>query len=71
MFVNGRHVPYTTGVDETLDVANGYCKPFLFDVTDAVAANAENTLAILATRTFINELGTGGLMAPVTLVAEQ
>lgn len=71
VFVNGRHVPYTTGVDETLDVANGYCKPFLFDVTDAVAANAENTLAILATRTFINELGTGGLMAPVTLVAEQ
>ena len=70
VFINGQHVPFTGDDGKVLDVASGYCKPFMFDVTEVVTANAENTVAILATRLFINELGTGGLLAPVTFVEE-
>jgi hypothetical protein len=45
--------------------ANGYCTPFSFDITDAVKPGGENHIAILCTRTAINELGTGGLLGPV------
>ena len=71
VFINGQHVPFIGDEGQALEAANGYCKPFLFDITDAVKANAENTVAIFATRTFINELGIGGLLAPVTIVEEK
>jgi hypothetical protein len=50
---------------------NGYCEPVSFDVTDAVRPGAANRLAILCARTFFNELGTGGLLAPVVLYRER
>ena len=71
VFVNGTHVPYTDDAGKTNEFAAGYCKPFSFDVTDAVKASADNQITIKTTRTFINELGTGGLLAPVTLYAEK
>lgn len=33
--------------------------------------NAENQMTIKATRPFLNELGTGGVLAPVTLYVEK
>jgi hypothetical protein len=70
-FVNGKHVPYVDADGATSDEASDYCKPFSFDVTSAVTSNAENQITIKATRPFLNELGTGGLLAPVTLYAEK
>ena len=58
-------------VFRTADEANGYCNPFSFDITSVVKPGAKNTLAILCTRTFFNELGTGGLLSPVALYTEK
>jgi hypothetical protein len=71
VFVNGRHVPFTNAKGEVVEAATGYCDPFSFDVTDAVTAGAENQITVLATRTFINELGTGGLLAPLSFYMEK
>jgi hypothetical protein len=79
VFVNGKHVPYTSevaGADgkktvTTTDAADGYCTPFSFDITAALDPSGHNTLAILCTRTFFNELGTGGLIAPVVVYQEK
>lgn len=71
VFINGKHVLYTQADGESTEEASGYCKPFSFDVTSVIKANAENLVVIKATRTFINELGTGGLLAPVTLYVEK
>jgi hypothetical protein len=70
VFVNGAAIPYVDKTGKTNDVAQGYCQPFSFDVTGALKPDAENQVTIQATRTFINELGTGGLLAPVTLYHE-
>lgn len=39
-------------------------RPFIFDLTKQLKANAENVLVIKVTRSSNNELGTGGLMLP-------
>ena len=49
----------------------GHCQPASLDVTPAIKPGAENRIAILATRTFLNELGTGGLQAPPVLYREK
>jgi hypothetical protein len=65
LFVNGQHVPYVNAKGETQDeFVGGYCKPISFDVTDAVKPGAENQVTVIGTHTFINELGTGGLLGP-------
>jgi len=79
VFVNGTHVPYTVETKcadgkvtiDTKSEANGYCTPFSFDITGAAKSGAENRLAILCTRTAINELGTGGLLGPVVIYREK
>lgn len=71
LFVNGRHVPYADEKKGTLDEFNGYCQPVSFDVTEAVKSAANNQIALLCTRTFFNELGTGGLLAPVVIYSEK
>ena len=43
--------------------------PFEFDVTDAVLPGKENTVAVLACNKVLDELGTGGLMAPAMFYA--
>jgi hypothetical protein len=70
LFVNGRHVPYQPAEGAAQDAFEGYCQPISFDVTDYVQAG-ENQVALLATRTFFNELGTGGLLAPVVVYREK
>jgi hypothetical protein len=71
VFVNGKPVAYTDARGKTSDEANGYCQPFSFDITAAVKPESANTLAILCTRTFFNELGTGGLLGPVVVYVEK
>lgn len=72
VWVNGVHIPYTDekGVksDESAPV---YGNPLSFDVTAYLKPNADNQITIRTTRVFINELGTGGLMAPVYLYSER
>ena len=41
------------------------------DITEAINPNAENQITLLCTRTFFNELGTGGLLGPVLLYQEK
>jgi hypothetical protein len=60
-FVNGREV----------GKANGYAEPVSFEITAAVEPGAVNHVALLCTRTFFNELGTGGLLAPVAVYREK
>jgi sugar lactone lactonase YvrE len=69
VFVNGQLVRYT-GKTGTVDAPTGYCQPHAFDITSVAKAGA-NSVAILATRTDINELGTGGLLAPAMVYAEK
>ena len=42
-----------------------------FDVTAVVKPGAANQISILTTRTFFNELGTGGLLGPAALYREK
>ena len=70
VFVNGKHCPYVTSDGETKDAFSGYCTPASFDITDAVR-EGENQVTILCVRTFLNELGTGGLLGPVVVYRER
>ncbi|MHB0935615.1 MAG: DUF4838 domain-containing protein [Armatimonadota bacterium] len=71
VFVNGQHIPFVDAKGEQVAEASGYCAPFSFEITGAVKPNAVNQVTILATRKFINELGTGGLMGPVLIYQEK
>jgi hypothetical protein len=79
VFVNGKPVkggklveqPDKTRKPETLDAPDGYAEPFTFDISDAVQPGA-NQITIVGTRTSLgNELGTGGLLGPVTIYQEK
>lgn len=79
VWINGVRVPYrnsdgTPVLDKQgkeIEVPNSYGKPFSFEITNALKPNATNQIAIEATHTFINELGTGGLLGPVYLYQEK
>ena len=71
VFVNGRHVPYVNEKGERSDEYSGYAQAVSFDVTNAIKPNADNQITIVGTRTFINELGTGGLLGPIYLYREK
>jgi hypothetical protein len=77
LFVNGKPVKYIVpektkqhAAGDALDAYDGYCKPALFDITDAVKAG-DNQFTILAERHKLNELGTGGLIGPVVIYREK
>ncbi|MHB0936043.1 MAG: DUF4838 domain-containing protein [Armatimonadota bacterium] len=71
VFVNGQHIPYVNAKGETVAEADGYCRPFSFDVTAALKPSAANQITVIGTRHFLNELGTGGLLGPVLLYREK
>jgi hypothetical protein len=67
VFVNGREARYTPRTaGPATAVGAGW---FAFDVTQVIA-DGENTLAVLATRDTLDELGVGGLTGPVVLYFE-
>ncbi|MFP4027766.1 MAG: DUF4838 domain-containing protein [Candidatus Brocadiia bacterium] len=70
VFVNGQHVPYRTKKGEEKELFSGYCRPASWDVSDALNAG-KNELAVRCERTGLNELGTGGLLAPVAICLEK
>jgi len=71
LFINGKHIPYTDAKGARKDLFSGYCTPASFEITDTIQPGGENHIAILCERTFINELGTGGLLAPVVIYREK
>src|SRR5690606_32775834 len=77
VYVNGRHVRYVVpestrrhAKGQVLDAFAGFCEPARFDVTDAVQPGL-NRIAIVCERTWLNEVGTGGLMGPVVVFRER
>ncbi len=71
VFLNGKPVSCVDAKGEVRETFTGYCQPVSFDITDAVKVGAANSVAVLATRTFFNELGTGGLLAPLMVYREK
>lgn len=67
VFINGRHIPYVNAKGQTADEFSGFGEPASFEITAAIQSNAENQVTIVGTRTFLNELGTGGLLGPVVI----
>lgn len=69
VFVNGKEARYAKrpGGPPT---AEGFVAPMGFDVTDLLRSG-ENTVAVHARRMTVNELGTGGLDAPILVVHER
>lgn len=77
LYVNGKHVKYVVPAKtrqheagDVIDAFSGYCTPAWFDVTEVLVAG-DNQFTILAERTNLNELGTGGLMGPVVVAREK
>jgi hypothetical protein len=72
VWVNGRHIPYVNANGEIMDeFKGGYGHPLSFDITAALKPGAENQITIRGTHTFVNELGTGGLLGPVYVYQEK
>lgn len=71
VFVNGKHVKWVNRKGEVLEKFSGYCAPASFDVTGIVKGGTENQISLLCHRSFLNELGTGGLLAPPMLYREK
>ncbi|MFO0880598.1 MAG: DUF4838 domain-containing protein [Gemmataceae bacterium] len=66
IFVNGVAIPHVGPKGEKTESFTGHCQPTSFDITAAIKPGASNQISVFATRTFLNELGTGGLLvAPV------
>jgi hypothetical protein len=63
VYANGQHVPWLNDKGEPQPLFDGYCQPARF-VLPALAPGSDLVLAIRARRAFLNELGTGGLLAP-------
>jgi hypothetical protein len=70
VFVNGQHVPHVNDKGEKADSVTGYCQPFSFDITAVAKPEAENQISLYCTREIVNELGTGGLLAPLAIYSE-
>lgn len=69
--VNGKAVAYINEAGESLPSFTGFCKPASFDITSALNAEGLNQIAITCERTFVNEIGTGGLMGPVVIYQQR
>jgi hypothetical protein len=64
VWVNGKQAKYVDPAGKKT-AFESYCEPASFDVSGLLVAG-ENQITIKSTRTILNELGTGGLLAPVT-----
>jgi hypothetical protein len=63
VFVDGKEAKFLA--TKRYATPDGYSTPFTFDAGQLSAGS--HTVAILATRTTLNELGTGGLLGPVVI----
>ncbi len=53
------------------EAPTGFSAPLSFDITSALKPNAENLIVVVGKRTFLNELGTGGLLGPAAIYRER
>ena len=70
-FVNGKHIPYVNPKGEAAPQFEGYCQPISLDISSAVKPGEENQVTLFCTRTFFNELGTGGLLSQTLIYQEK
>jgi hypothetical protein len=80
LYLNGQHVKYrhavvqpnkTTRVEiKDAAVDTGFSGPASFDITDLVRKGS-NQITLLSTRSFVNELGIGGLLGPVSVYQDK
>jgi hypothetical protein len=63
VFVDGKEAKFVPTA--TVRAPEGYFTPFTFDV--GRLSSGSHVIAIVATRTTLNELGTGGVMGPVVM----
>lgn len=71
VFVNGQHVNYVNPKGEKEETFVSYCHPASFDITAAVKPGADNQISLFCSREFLNEAGTGGLIAPVAIYRDK
>lgn len=71
VFVNGQHIPFVNAKGAKADSFTGYCQPASFDITAALKLNEDNQISLFCTREFLNELGTGGLLAAPVVYRER
>lgn len=71
VFVNGKHVPFIGLKDEKADTFIGYAQPASFEITSALNGTGSEQITLLCTREFINELGSGGLLAGPVIYRER
>ena len=72
VFVNGQHVNYVNPKGEKEATFVNFCHPASFDITSFVkGGGADNQISIFASREFLNEAGTGGLIAPVAIYRDK
>lgn len=71
VFINGKHVPYVDAKGKTADAFTGYAQPASFDITPSLNGAGEQQISLLCTREFLNELGTGGLLAAPVVYREK
>jgi hypothetical protein len=71
VFVNGKHVPYRGPKNEKADTFSGYAQPVSFDITAALTGTGQQQISLLCTRDFLNELGSGGLLAAPVIYRER
>lgn len=70
VFVNGKAIPYVAPDGKSADEFSGYMSPASWNITDAVKDGA-NQITVLCERKDVNEIGTGGIMAPVIVYQER
>lgn len=70
VFINGAHIQHVNPKGEKEVDFVGYCRPASFDITAALKAG-ENQISLFCTREFLNELGTGGLLAAPAVYREK
>ena len=71
VFVNGQHIPYVGPKGEKTPEFEGYCQPISLDISSAIKPGGNNQISLLCTRTFFNELGTGGLLSQTAVYQEK
>lgn len=71
VFVNGKHIPYVSPKGESTPEFEGYCQPISLDISSAIKPGADNQITLLCTRTFFNELGTGGLLSQTAVYQDK
>jgi hypothetical protein len=71
VYVNGKHVPFSVPKGEKADTFTGYAQPASFEITPALSGAGQEQISLLCTREFLNELGSGGLLAAPVIYRER